>query len=374
MGKGQGPGDHRVAVILSIIAVIVTFGLVVCLHEFGHYLMCLVFGVHVERFAFGFGPELIGMTRNGTRFSVCAVPLGGFVKPAGENQDEFQGKPEEYFSKSWAQRFGIVAAGPVMNYVLAFLLFFGIIIVKGIPEASKEPVIGEVGETLPAAQAGLKAKDRVLKVNEQAVSSWQELADAIHAKPKQEVRLSIQRDEMTFDLKVVTMSNPATGEGMIGIVPVTVNQKVGLIGAAKESALQCWAYTKFTVTSLAQKIRRRERPDVAGPIGIMQMVSRAAHSGFDEFVGFIGLISVAIGFFNILPIPLMDGGHAALYLWEGLSRRKPSPKALNVINYAGICFLISLLLFATYNDFLRNREERRLRQQKPPQLEKSPQK
>src|SRR5262249_14216131 len=88
---------------------------------------------------------------------------------------------------------------------------------------------------------------------------------------------------------------------------------------------------------------------------------RAAHSGLDEFIGFIGLISVAIGFFNILPIPLMDGGHAALYLWEGISRRKPSVKALNVINYAGICFLVSLLLFATYNDFLRNREEGRMR-------------
>ena len=372
MGPRQGPEHRGKLMILSIVAIIVTFGLVVCLHEFGHYLMCLVFGVHVERFAFGFGPELLGLTRNGTRFSICAIPLGGFVKPAGENQDECAGKPEEYFSKTWAQRFGIVAAGPVMNYILAFLLFFGIIVIKGMPEASKEPVIGEVGETLPAAQAGLKAKDRILRVDDKQVSTWQELADAIHAKPKQEVRLIAERDGAPFDVRVVTMSNPATGEGMIGIVPVTISQKVGVLGAAKESALQCWAYTKFTVTSLAQKIRRRERPDVAGPIGIMQMVSRAAHSGFDEFVGFIGLISVAIGFFNILPIPLMDGGHAALYLWEGLSRRKPSPRALNVINYAGICFLISLLLFATYNDFLRNREERRLRQQKPPQAEKAP--
>lgn len=348
---------------LSLIGIIVTFGLVVCLHEYGHYLMCIFFGVQVERFAFGFGPELFGVTRNGTRFSICAVPLGGFVKPAGENQEEFQGKPDEYFSKSWAQRFGIVAAGPVMNYILAFLLFFSIIVVKGIPEPSKDPVIGEIAENLPAAQAGLVAQDRVLEVDGKHVSTWEDLANAIHAKPKQSVHLFVQRGDKTMNVSLTTMSNPATGEGMIGIVPVTVDVKVGPLGAAEESAMQCWAYTKFTVTSLAQKIRHRERPDVAGPIGIMQMVSRAAHSGLEEFVGFIGLISVAIGFFNILPIPLMDGGHAALYLWEGIIRRKPSARALNVINYAGICFLISLLLFATYNDFLRNRDERRMRQQ-----------
>src|SRR5208282_6795951 len=179
--------------ILSAIAVIVTFGLVVFLHESGHFIMCRFFKVDVERFSFGFGPELLGMTRNGTRFSICAIPLGGFVKPAGENLEECKGEPGEYFSKSWSQRFAIVAAGPVMNYVLAFVLFFSVVAVRGMPEPSKEPVIGDLAQGYPAEQAGIKINDRILKVDAIPVDSWTQLADNIHGKPNKVIELTLQR-------------------------------------------------------------------------------------------------------------------------------------------------------------------------------------
>lgn len=347
--------------ILSFFAVILTFGLVVFLHEYGHFIMCRLFKVQVERFSFGFGPELLGVTtKSGTRFSICAIPLGGFVKPSGENLEECKGNPNEYFSKTWLERFGIVAAGPVMNYVLAFLLFFSVVAVRGMPEPSKEPVIGDLAQGYPAAVAGVQINDRILQVDGTPVTSWIEAADVIHKKPDQAIKLTIQRGGSQVQVSVVTKLDTVSHQGLIGIMPKTDYHDIGLVGAAKESLRQCWLWTRLTITTLAQKIYHRERPDVAGPVGIIQMVSRAAHSGLDDLVFLIGLISVAVGFFNILPVPLLDGGHAALYLWEGISRKKLTMKMINAVNSVGMVFLVSLLLFATYNDLVRIREERRV--------------
>ena len=135
--------------------------------------------------------------------------------------------------------------------------------------------------------------------------------------------------------------------------------------AASEVGKQCYLLTKFTITTTASKIYKCERPDLAVPVGIVQMVSKAAHSGWEDLVSLIGLISVAIGFFNILPVPLLDGGHAAMYLWEGLSGRKLTQNVVAKFNSVGIVFLISLLLLATYSDFARMRSERTMRRNQP---------
>lgn len=345
--------------ILSVIAVLLTFGMVIFLHEFGHFLMCKKLRVRVERFAFGFGPELIGVTYGETRFSVCAFPLGGFVKPAGESLEDCSGHPDEYFSKSWLERLGIVAAGPIMNYVLAFLLFFTVVFTRGIPEGSKEPVIGDLAEGFPAEQAGLKPEDRVLKVGRDEVETWEQMAQIIHKNADTKIAMTIVRGGQLQRIEVTPKLDKSTGRGLIGIGQRIEYKSVGLVGSAKEGVRQCWLWTRYTVTTLAEKIYRRERPDLAGPVGIVQMVSKAAHSGLDELVFLIGLISVAVGFFNILPIPLLDGGHAALYVWEGLTRRRLTLKTLAVANSIGMVFLMSLLIFATYNDLVRIRESRR---------------
>ena len=364
--------------ILSALAVLVTFGLVIFLHEFGHFLMCKKLRVRVERFAFGFGPELIGLTYGETRFSICAVPLGGFVKPAGETLEDCSGHPDEYFSKTWLERLGIVAAGPAMNYVLAFTLFFGVVYVRGLPEASLDAVVGDLAQGLPAEKAGLKPEDRIVKIGRDEVKSWSEMADIIHRSADKRITLTIVRDGKLDKIEVTPRLDKPSNQGLIGISPKFEYKSVGLLGSAKEGAHQCWLWSKYTVTTLASKIYHRERPDLAGPVGIVQMVSKAAHSGLEDLVFLIGLISVAVGFFNILPIPLLDGGHAALYIWEGLSRRKLTLKTLQVVNSVGMVFLMSLLLFATYNDLVRIRDNRRakveaaLEEQKTPDNLKAP--
>ncbi len=347
--------------ILSIVAVLLTFGVVIFLHEFGHFLMCKRLKVRVERFAFGFGPELLGITYGETRFSICAFPLGGFVKPAGESLEDCSGQPDEYFSKTWYQRLGIVAAGPAMNYVLAFALFFGVVWLRGMPEPSKEAVIGEMAQNYPAEQAGFKTGDRIVKVGPIPVETWAQMADAIHSNPGKPLRVTLVREGTLVQISVTPRLDPASGHGQIGILPKFEYRSMGLLGSSREALRQCWHWTKLTVTTLAEKIVKRERPDLAGPVGIVQMVHKAAHSGIEDLVFLIGLISVAVGFFNLLPIPLLDGGHAALYVWEGISRRRLTLKTVAVANSVGMIFLMSLLLFATYSDLVRIREQRRVK-------------
>ncbi|MFA6092842.1 MAG: M50 family metallopeptidase [Elusimicrobiota bacterium] len=347
--------------LLSTLAVLLTFGLVIFLHEGGHFLLCKILGVRVIRFAFGFGPEIFGLTSNGTRFSICAVPLGGYVKPAGESLEDCTGHPDEYFSRSPWQRLLIVGAGPLMNYVLAFILFFAVAFARGMPEPSSEAVVGETAASLPAQKAGLLPGDRILRIDGVEVSDWATMAAVIHRSAEKPIALDIEREGKKVSATITPQKDAVSGRGLIGIMPRVVYVRIGFLSAMHEGGRQCWLWTAYTVQTLWEKIVKRERPDLAGPVGIVQMVSKAAHSGLEDLVFLIGLISVAIGFFNLLPVPLLDGGHAVLYLWEGLSRRRLTVQAMTVANSIGLAFLVSVLVFATYNDVLRMRDARRVR-------------
>ncbi|MBI4677981.1 MAG: site-2 protease family protein [Elusimicrobia bacterium] len=353
--------------IQSAAAVVATLGVVILFHELGHFILCRLLGVRVERFAFGFGPELFGWTgRLGTRFSLCAIPLGGFVKPAGESIEECSGARDEYYGQNWLRRLMIVFAGPAMNYVLAWLLFAGVVCFNGIPEAGLEPVIGNMVTGYPADAAGIQIGDEITAVSGKRVETWEELARAIHASPGKELELSVRRGSQVSRKKLVPKKDDSTGKGIVGIMPKPFYREVGLLESVWEGARQCVSLTVFTIQTIGSKLLKREKPDLAGPVGIAQMVSRAARSSMEDLVFLIGLISVAIGFFNLLPIPLLDGGHAVLYLWEGLSGRKLTPATVNKANNVGIFFLLFLLAFATYNDFSRIFSERAARKASQP--------
>lgn len=340
--------------ILSIIAVLFTFGLVIFLHEFGHFLVCRLTGIKVEAFSFGFGKELWGRTSGPTRYSIRLVPLGGYVKPAGESIDELSGAPDEYFAKPWYTRLGVVFAGPVMNYLLAFALFSGVILLVGEPRASDAPVIGDLTQGYPADLAGLKPGDRVLKVDGVTVANWQEMAGRIAGRMDKEITVAYDRAGQESSVKIKPRRAPdGPDRGVIGIAPGVEYAPVPLLKGLAMGAHQCWYWTAFTVKTLASNIHKREKPDLAGPIGIVNIVSKAAHTGVADFFFLIGLISVAVGFFNLLPIPLLDGGWAVLYLFEGISRRKLTGDIMKYVNAAGMIMLLGILVFATYNDIMR---------------------
>ena len=341
--------------IISILAVLFTFGLVIFLHEFGHFIFCKLSGIKVEAFSFGFGKELYGRTSGPTRYSIRAIPLGGYVKPAGETLDEVSGASDEYFSKPWYIRLGVVLSGPFMNYLLAFVLFSGVILIVGEPRPSTEPVIGEVTSGYPADLAGLKKGDRIIKVSGMDVPTWDAMAKEIHARLEKEVVVVYRRGDVESEVKLVTRPSPEGGpvRGVIGISPGPVYLRVPLIKGVRMGLHQCWYWTRFTVETLASNVVKREKPDLAGPIGIVNIVSKAAHTGMADLFFLIGLISVAVGFFNLLPIPLLDRGWALLFLFEGIFRRKITPTVMKVMNGTGMAMLLSILIFATYSDLAR---------------------
>jgi regulator of sigma E protease len=215
----------------------------------------------------------------------------------------------------------------------------------------------------PADRAGIRIDDEVLALNALPITAWKQLSDGIHALPNQEVTLRYRRDGQEFKARLTTKVDDATGFGVIGIMPESIYKPVGLPAAVWEGAAQCYSITAVTAKTIASKIYHRQRVDLAGPVGITQMVGRAAHGRWEDLVFVIGFISVAIGFFNLMPVPLLDGGHAFLYLWEGLSRRKLTQELMSRASNVGFVLLALLVLFATYSDIVRLRGERAARQE-----------
>lgn len=341
--------------LLSIVAVVFTFSLVVFLHECGHFIACRIAGMKVLAFSSGFGPEIYGKEHKGTRYSIRWIPLGGYVQPAGEIAEEAKGEPDEYFSKPWYSRLGVCLAGPLMNYILAFILFSAVIIATGKPIPTNTPKIGDLSDGYPAALAGMQAGDTITSINGKKISKWEELTKIIHANPEKEIKISYQRDGKITTVKLKPQKTILGGKelGLIGIAPEVKYEPVPFLSGIASGAYQCWYFTALTVTTLKDNIVRGEKPDLAGPVGIITVVSKAAHRGFSDFFYLVALLSVAIGFFNLLPIPLVDGGQAILFIAEGITRRKPSVKIVSSLNTIGLTILVGIFVFATYSDVVR---------------------
>jgi regulator of sigma E protease len=341
-----------------IVLTVICLGLVVVIHEFGHFIVARLFGVRVERFTVGFGPELFGWTRGETRYAVCAIPLGGMVKLAGEFMDERQNRPDEFFSQAWYRRIAIALAGPVMNYVLAFVLFAVVAGVWGVLSPSDKPVIGDVLPGLPAAQAKLQAGDQVERINGVTIASWEQLASFIHDKAGQPLQLEIRRataaGTSSSTLALTPQKDPATGVGLIGIVPQVDHVKPGFAKSFVYAGRDIQTWTMQPLHYLSEKAAHLEGPkDLSGPLGIAQMVTKATKEGVSYVVYLIAIISTGLGLFNLFPIPVLDGGHIFLYLIEGLLGRPLTRKTMAFANAVGLSIVLTIFVYASYQDLLR---------------------
>lgn len=337
----------------QIFATIIGIGFLVFIHELGHFLMAKRFRVRVEKFTFGFGPELIGYTYGETRYSICAIPLGGMVKMPGENPEDASGSPGEFMSLVWYRRMGIALMGPLMNYFLAIILFMAVIYVWGLTKPVDKPYIGDVIAEYPAQKAGLAAGDRVISINGTPVATWTEMATLIHAAADKEVRLQVQRAGAELQLTLVPQKDPASGAGIIGIAPQFETEKVSLSAAGLMSVKLAAYQSLFTLRYLGDKLTKGEKPELAGPIGVVQMISKAAKTGWADLLYLLAVISVALGLFNLLPIPLVDGGHILVAIIEGVIRRPVNEKIIQVANIFGFALLIMIFIYATYSDIVR---------------------
>jgi regulator of sigma E protease len=289
---------------------------------------------------------------------VRPIPFGGFVKMAGEEIDEIGGAPDEFFSKKWYERIAIVSAGAIMNYISAFIIFLFIISVWGLQH--QRPVVKLVEKKSPAFVAGLTSGDEIVAINGNKIEDAGIVSKTVKTSPDKELVFSVKRKEEIIDIKITPKYDEKIKMSRIGIVydmssePIVV--KVGFAKAIKESFNQIIFWTITPLKYLYMKLTLWEAPsEVSGPVGIMQAAYHAAKLGLKTFLYFIAIVSVALGMFNLLPIPIVDGGHIAFYLFEGISRKKLNKKVMQFANSVGFALLITLALYATYQDILRTK-------------------
>ena len=346
---------------LSAISFIVVLSILVIVHEFGHFIVAKRNGVAVEKFSVGFGPELFGITKNNTRYLVSLIPLGGYVKLSGETQDTVKGEKGEFLSKTVGQRAGIIFAGPLLNYILAFFIFSSVFII-GYPTMTTK--IGDVLADYPGKAAGIKAGDTILEINGQAVDYWEDVTSIIRMNKRPQVDVLIKRDDQLIDLKVSlktqelkTIFGSKKRVSLIGIMP---SEEVVFVRYGVWKSIYMGGKRLFTLTyitcralwaSLTGAISFKE--SVTGPVGIFYITGQAASLGFVYLLHLMGILSASLAIFNLLPIPVLDGGHILFLVIEKIRRKPVSHKAQENITQAGLMLLVCLMLFVFYNDFMR---------------------
>ncbi len=343
--------------LVSIFGIVFALGLVVIVHEWGHFIACRLLGIRVEEFSIGFGKLLKQWKgKKETVFSLRAIPLGGYVKPAGEayfREVEIK-SDDEFAAKPWWARSIMVFAGAGMNYVLALIIFFFIIIFMGMPvtNPAKVPsVLGEVKTGYPAEKVGLMAGDKITFINGAETNNWKDLLLTLDKANKE----NLQEVTVTYEREGVETTVPITFDETrkLGIVVEPTYEKVGFFKSIEMAAYQCYYWTKLSLVTIAEKIYHKQAPEMAGPIGIFELVGKGVHNGAEDYFFLIALISVAIGMFNLFPIPILDGGHIVFFIIEGITGKRPTEKTLNNACGVGAFILIGLVLFATYQDIGR---------------------
>ena len=348
----------------SLFAFLVVLGILIFFHEFGHFLIARLFGVGVEKFSLGFGPRLIGKKIGLTDYRLSLVPLGGYVKMVGEEPDEELDPnlvPISFTHKSVLKRFLIVFAGPFFNVLLAVLIFFVISWTTGI--LILKPAVGSVKEGSPAFAAGFKKGDLITAINAEPVETWEEMAERIGRSKGQTLEISVRRPEeavvLTVTPEMITSKN-LLGENIqryvigIGTAGETDSKELSLFEAVTESFRQTYAIVELMIVIVAKLLTGGISMDtVGGPIMIAQMAGDQAKAGISSLFQFIAVISVNLAVINLLPIPVLDGGHLLFFLIEAVMGRPVNLKVREIAQQVGMVILIMLMILVFYNDIVR---------------------
>lgn len=426
----------------TLLAFLFVLGVLIFVHELGHFLMARRVGVRVLTFSLGFGPKLLKVTKGDTEYCISAIPLGGYVKMAGENPEEGRsGAPDEFLSKTKWQRFQVLIMGPVMNLVLAVIVM-AVVLYQGAPRPvfERQPVVvGTFADGSPAAKAGIRAGDRIITIDGEPVANWEEYSNAIVPKAKREVSIGYVRDGRPGHVTVVPAGYGKYELGDLGIQPLvhpeivavlkgqaadqaglktgdvvvavdgtadasyeqliaairsrtdqplqltvkrgdarqditvtprqvgdkamvgatfrfyeTYTVEPGPIEAVKLSVLQNWDWTKQIGGTLRGLVTRdTSMKQLMGPVAIADLSGSAATAGWIPLFTLMAMISLNLGLMNLLPIPVLDGGHITILALEGLARRDFSLKVKEKMLGAGFVLLLMLMLTVIYNDLMR---------------------
>jgi len=341
--------------ILTIAAAVFVFGLLVLVHEFGHFITAKMTGMRVDEFAIGFGPKIIGKKHGETLYSLRAIPLGGFNDIAGMDPENNTAGDRGFCEKPVLSRMIVILAGATMNFILPIILFFMIFATLGIGKPSPEPVIGGIIQGMSAEQAGLKAGDKILSVNGQAVTTWTEFTDQLkNISAGQNVQLKYQRGAEISEVTVSPTFNKEENRILVGVQSSVVYESKSL----PESFTLAISHTKEITVAMLEGIARlfkepEQTENLAGPIGIVQMSGQVAERGFIPLLNFAALLSINLGIVNLLPVPVLDGGHFVNLFIEAVRGKPLGAKAVAYTQRVGIALLLMLMLFATKNDLVR---------------------
>ncbi|MBC8337244.1 MAG: RIP metalloprotease RseP [Rhodospirillales bacterium] len=362
-----------------VIQFLIVLTVLVYAHEWGHYWVARRNGVRVEVFSIGFGPELFGWNNKaGTRWKISAIPLGGYVKMLGqsdlpedisedgEDEDPIseEDKPFSFQHKTLAQRAAIVVAGPLANFLLAIVLFAGLIMTVGTPRHYAG--VGNVLENSAAAQAGIKAGDRIVDIDGEKVVWFSDLVRIVSAKPGVPLKVTILRGQGEITLLATPKSASRTGEdgkplkiGMLGVrfdPEQAEYERQAPWTAAWMGVRQTYALTENILTYLGEMITgARGAEDLGGPLRIAKLSGQMAQGGIDNLIFFMAALSVNLGLINLFPIPLLDGGHLMFFVAEAIRGRPLNARAQEYGFRFGLILVLILMVFATWNDLVHLR-------------------
>jgi len=356
-------------VLWTILSFFLMIGPLIFIHEMGHYLAGRAFGVKADAFSIGFGRELFGWTdKRGTRWKVGMLPLGGYVKFAGDMNPASTPSPEwlalspqeraQTFqaAKLW-QKFLIVAAGPAVNFAFAIAVFAAVFSFYGEPRTPT--VIGNIQVGSAADKAGIEVGDRILSIDGREMPYWDDVVQMVVIWPGKPLDIRIERDGRTMELIAtpsVDIRQDRFGNtarvGLLGVLPGRpVVEKLGPVEVLGASLRYTFNAVQLIIDTTGQIIMgERSVKELGGPLKIAQLSGQQASQGWFPFILFMTMISINLGFINLLPVPLLDGGHLLFYLIEGIRRRPLPPQAMEWAFRSGLAVLLTLMVFVTVND------------------------
>ncbi len=357
----------------KVLTFLVMLSILIVLHELGHFFLARRNGVRVNEFAIGFGPRLLAWTspRSGTQYTLRALPIGGFCAMEGEDNRVSEAQQQRDFlageraaqsnfqAKSPWRRLAIVLAGPLANFLLCYLiLLIGALAFGVASDKANQPVVGEVLPGSPAAIAGIRPGDRIVGIDNLAITSGKSLVDTIHAGLGKRLDLVYQRNGIRSEVYVAPRPCPSqVGKnlGCIGFSPVPAYERVGLRTAVRQSAQEFVAVASQTFAGLALLVTQfaKYAPEIAGPIGMGQVAATVQDWGWGPYFSLAATISFALGLFNLLPIPALDGGRAAFIIAELVRGRPVDPEKEAMVHIAGFAALMALIMLVAFHDIAR---------------------
>jgi regulator of sigma E protease len=358
----------------NVVPFLVVLTILVYIHELGHYVVARYNGVRVEVFSIGFGPELFGWTnKNGTRWKISAIPLGGYVKMLSENevfataQEQAKNKdsktdlsPDSLLAKTVWQRMAISFAGPAANYLLAAVVLTGLYVIVGQKIPTGAVSVGKVVPGSAAEKFGVTSQDTIVAFNGEPLKSVEDLQEKITQNPKVTVQLTImnqgstQPKTLSVTLDETTVRGKALGRLGVELSAVTRVENVGPLQAVKASLSDIWRITSSTIKALGQMIMGQRSADgLTGPIGIANLAGKIAQQGFSELILLAAFLSINLGLINLFPIPVLDGGHILLYLIEAIRGKPVTEKIQEIAFRIGFAVVMGLILISFWNDLSR---------------------